>query len=147
MAELACNYYEGLQSKDLAPPDVHQRATEEVLSAVSVSLKDEEHTRLDQDITLEEVQSTLNGLLSSKAVGIDGLPYEFWKWLGSIPTVDNRHSSFKLSDCFHKVFIDVQHHGVDPTTNFSIGWISPLYKKKDQHDITNYCPITLLNSD
>ncbi|KAL4062264.1 hypothetical protein J3A83DRAFT_4383156 [Scleroderma citrinum] len=94
MAELACNYYENLQSKDLAPPDVCQRVTDKVLNAVSISLPNEEHMRLDQDFTLEEVQSTLKGLPSGKVAGLDGLPYEFLKWLESTPAIDNRHNSF-----------------------------------------------------
>ena len=55
--------------------------------------------------------------------------------------------TLKLTDCIHQVFIDIQHHRVDPTMKFSKGWICPLYKKKDRHDIANYQPIMLLNSD
>jgi hypothetical protein len=45
------------------------------------------------------------------------------------------------------VFNDVQTHGIYPQREFNIGWICPLYKKKDRADPSNYCPITLLNSD
>jgi hypothetical protein len=38
-------------------------------------------------------------------------------------------------------------NGVDTRTNFSLGWMCPIYKKKDPTDISNYCPITLLNTD
>ena len=53
MAELAHNYYKDLQSKDLAPLDICQRKTDEVLSKVMTNLPDEERLKLDQDITLE----------------------------------------------------------------------------------------------
>jgi len=148
MAELACNYYENLQGKDLALPDACRSKTDKVLSKVSTSLSDEECLRLSQDIILEEVQTTSSDLPNGKAAGLDGLPYEFWKWLETIPIkADNDSDSLKLTDCIHKVFINIQCHGVDPTTRFSEGWICPLYKKKDRRDIANYRPITLLNSD
>ena len=85
MAELAQNYYEDLQSKDLAPADTCWEKTMEVLSKVSTSLPDEECLKLAQDMTTEEVHSTLHDLPNGKAAGLDGLPYEFWKWLDFIP--------------------------------------------------------------
>ena len=30
---------------------------------------------------------------------------------------------------------------------FALGWMCPIYKKKDQTEISNYRPITLLNTD
>ena len=38
-------------------------------------------------------------------------------------------------------------HGIEENTNFALGWMCPIYKKKDQTEISNYCPITLLNTD
>ena len=45
------------------------------------------------------------------------------------------------------VFQDIQTHGIKENTNFALGWMCPIYKKKDQTEISNYCPITLLNTD
>jgi hypothetical protein len=45
------------------------------------------------------------------------------------------------------IFKDIQKHGVDPCTDFSLGWMCPIYKKKDPTEISNYRPITLLNTD
>jgi len=55
MAELARNYYENLQQKDLHPPDTRQDAINNVLSFVSVNLPEEEKEKLDQLISLEEI--------------------------------------------------------------------------------------------
>ena len=147
MADLARNYYENLQQKDLSPPDARNEAIENILSKINISLPEDERERLDQKISLEEVCSTLKDLPNGKATGLDGLPYEFWKWLGPTPIkrVDGDPSNF--NECLHTVFLDIQRYGIAPGTNFTEGWICPLYKKKDRRDIANYRPITLLNSD
>ena len=147
MADLARSYYENLQQRDLSPPDIRNEAIEDVLSKVNVNLPEDEKNKLEQNISLEEVSSTLKDLPNGKATGLDGLPYEFWKWLGPIPIkrVDGDPSNF--NECMHAVFLNIQCHGVVPGTNFTEGWICPLYKKKDRRDIANYRPITLLNLD
>ena len=147
MADLARSYYDNLQQKDLSPPDARNEAIDHVLNKINVSLPEDEIARLDQKITFEEVSSTLKNLPNGKATGLDGLPYEFWKWLGPIPIKRADGDPSNFNECLHEVFLDIQHHGVVPDTNFTKGWICPLYKKKDRRDITNYRPITLLNSD
>lgn len=44
------------------------------------------------------------------------------------------------------VINDIQLHGVDPQTEFTLGWMCPIYKKKERTEIENYRPITLLNT-
>ena len=147
MAGLAWNYYENLQQKDLHPSDTRQEAIDNVLSKINISLPEDEKEKLDQKISLEEVISTLKDLPNGKATGLDGLPYEFWKWLGPIPIKRDNADPSNINECLHTVFLDIQCHGVSPNTKFTEGWICPLYKKKDRRDIANYRPITLLNSD
>jgi hypothetical protein len=45
------------------------------------------------------------------------------------------------------IFNDIQTHGIDEQTNVTLGWMCPMYKKKDRSEIENYQPITLLNTD
>lgn len=42
---------------------------------------------------------------------------------------------------------DIQKNGVEEQTDFTLGWMCPIYKKKDRTEIENYRPITLLNTD
>ena len=45
------------------------------------------------------------------------------------------------------VFQDIQTNGVHEDADFTLGWMCPIYKKKDRTEISNYRPITLLNTD
>ena len=38
-------------------------------------------------------------------------------------------------------------HSIDEHSNFTLGWICPIYKKKDLTEISNYRSIMLLNTD
>ncbi|KIN99127.1 hypothetical protein M404DRAFT_30767 [Pisolithus tinctorius Marx 270] len=116
MASIARSFYDYLQQADLHPPDEHWAAMDEVLSNVDVKLPKAE-----------------------KAAGLDSLPYKFWKWLATLPSPDSNETleqetpkTFCLLECLVKVFNDIQHHRVDLATNFTEGWICPLYKKKDR---------------
>ena len=46
-----------------------------------------------------------------------------------------------------KVFEVIRGHRIDKRLEFAHGWMCPIYKKKDPTKITNYRPITLLNTD
>jgi hypothetical protein len=46
-----------------------------------------------------------------------------------------------------KIYGDIEKYGVHEDSAFAEGWMCPLYKKKDRREISNYRPITLLNTD
>lgn len=81
--------------------------------------------------------------------GLDSCPYELWKML---QTRHNKMShrnkpSFDIIKTLTYLFRDIQEHGIDKRTEFTTGWMCPLFKKKDPMNISNYRPITLMNSD
>jgi hypothetical protein len=45
------------------------------------------------------------------------------------------------------VYNDIETHGVAQGTGFAKSWMAPIYKKNDPANITNYRPISLLNTD
>jgi hypothetical protein len=83
------------------------------------------------------------------ALGMDSCPYELWKKLKEANNEAERKNKqgFNVIEALTEVFNDIQKHSINPHTNFSLGWMCPVYKKKDPTDISNYCPITLLNTD
>ena len=86
-----------------------------------------------------------NGL----ATRLDSCPYELWKELDDLykTAVENGKEGFDIIGALTTVFVDIRIHGVDERSGFAEGWMCPIYKKKDLMEISNYGPITLLNTD
>ena len=104
----------------------------------------------------------MNGLLDEESVSValkltknktatrtDGCPYELWKTLKSKYDDDTiaGKPGFNIIKVLTIVYRDIQTNGLDESSNFALGWMCPLYKKKDPTEISNYRPITLLNTD
>jgi hypothetical protein len=154
MAEIARHHHDRLQTDGLAPitspPRQHAQAT--VLNTIPPEQKlNDPASPLHLPITREQTHSALLTCKDGTAAGMDGIPYEVWKHLHesylSAQKKNKNPPSFDIIGCLMNIFNDIQLHGVDPTTNFSLGWMCPIYKKKDCSRIENYCPITLLNTD
>ena len=152
MAELAKNYHNDLQTADLPPnTDDHDERVGLILSEIprAQTLRNSDASAMNQPLVESQVEKALNLSKNGSATGIDGCPYELWKKL---------HAKYKSSPNANKprfniirvltiVLADIQINGVDDDSDFALGWMCPLYKKKDKTEISNYRPITLLNTD
>ena len=80
---------------------------------------------------------------------MDSCLYELWKKLISEHEIRKKKNmpSFNIMQMLMKVLQDIQINGVNARTNFTLEWMCPIYKKKDLYKISNYRPITLLNTN
>lgn len=152
MAEIAQDYHERLQSTGLLPPTAPERqlAQANVLQEIPNSQKfNAVNTDLHLPISNDQTRTALSTFKGGTATGLDGIPYEVWKHLNNtyLQSIKKKQPGFDITNCLTAVFNDIQTHGVDPTTDFSAGWMCPIYKKKDRTKIENYRPITLLNTN
>ncbi|KAF8834731.1 hypothetical protein BDN67DRAFT_1044848, partial [Paxillus ammoniavirescens] len=146
MAEIAKNYHDGLQQIGL-PQNKSQQTVEarnKTLAEIpkEQKLQDPELSPLQNPITEEQVRVALLASKCETATGMDRIPYEVWKYLHEqhvhLKKSRRTENSFNIVECMTKVFNDIQQYGVDPKTNFSLGWMCPLFKKKDHSKIENY---------
>ena len=75
-------------------------------------------------------------------VGIDGIPYELWKTLLQKHNQNEKSnitkSTFNVTKVLTYIFQDIQTHGVGLETDFTLGWMCPIYKKNERTQIRNY---------
>jgi len=104
---------------------------------------------MNSHATEAQVQKAIKLAKNNTATGMDGCPYELWKSLDRHHTEQSKtkRKTFNINKTLLRVFQDVQTHGLEKESHFALGWMCPIYKKKDPTEISNYRPITLLNTD
>jgi len=104
---------------------------------------------LNDILPRDKIEHALRNVKLGTAPGPDGIPYEVWKHLDGLHKVakTNNKPYFDVMDCMTMVIQGIQTHGVALGTNFTLGYLCPIYKKKERDNVKNYCPITLLNTD
>jgi len=154
MAKIACDYHKNLQNKGLnhnKSQEEHENMTRTFLSHIPIDQKIPEHdaTSMNGPIDNKQVQEAIFMSKNGSATGMDSYPYELWKKLISEHKKRTKKNipSFNITRMLMEILQDIQMHGVDTRTNFTLGWMCPIYKKKDPNEISNYRPITLLNTD
>ena len=153
MSELTRDYHNNIQQEGLLHPESEPRSSAilEVLDAIpeSQKLSAPHLSPLTSTITYEALESALRLSKLGSTAGPDGLPYELWSHLHHTCLLHRKAEApaFDILGCMKLVLNDIQDHGVDTSTHFTLGWMCLIYKKKERDQIKNYCPITLLNTD
>jgi hypothetical protein len=115
----------------------------------SQQLKEPERTQLNQTAQCTHVERAINLSKNGSAAGIDGCPYKLWKKLKERHEQDSATGkpSFNIVKTLTMVYQDMQANSTHKDADFALGWMCPIYKKKDRTEISNYRRITLLNMD
>ena len=153
MAKLARDYHENLQMANLGllDHDKLEMSTDVLLQEIPEGQKITHPEALPLNWLVRETHTTkaLHLTKNGSATGMDGCPYELWKALQKRheDMINKNQPSFDIINVLTVLFKDIQTFGVDENTDFALGWMCPIYKKKDTTEISNYCPITLLNTN
>jgi len=148
MASLAKTYHENLQMDNLVD-DIPDYEYDDALNPLTATLSQGEKNKLASYLTTDEIERALKDLPDGKAAGIDGIPHEMWKAL--VNRYENMRKAgkpgFDIIKCLMSLYNDIKKHGLIQLTEFPKGWMCPIYKKGDTTEISNYRPITVLNTD
>ena len=151
MAQIAKEYHEQLLTIDRDPkeePD--EEKLDKVLENINTKLSAENVENLRKTVSEEEVITALMDSANDKAAGLDGIPMELWKLLHQqykSAAEKERHKYCNIAQVLAKTFQNISENGIAEDTNFSEGWMCPIYKKKEANNAANYRPITVLNTD
>ena len=153
MANLAKEFHEALQEDEanLQHWEDQEMSTNIVLDEIpeNQTLEEPHASPLNELLKEAHVEKALHLAKNGSATGLDGCPYELWKTLKKHhdDAVKEGKVGFNITKVLTEVLNDIQRNGVDTRTEFAMGWMCPIYKKKDPTEIGNYRPITLLNTD
>ncbi|KAJ6468853.1 hypothetical protein C8R45DRAFT_837662 [Mycena sanguinolenta] len=122
MANIARDYHDNVQHKDKPDPYAKLLATSMVLEQCNAHLNEDQHDSMNQRLLASELKIALKMSKNSSAPGIDGLPYEFYKWL-EIEFRNDQENALDIMEFLESLFEDIETHGIAPGTDFNTGWM------------------------
>ncbi|KAJ6495370.1 hypothetical protein C8R45DRAFT_756656, partial [Mycena sanguinolenta] len=120
MAEMARDYHDNIQSRDKLDEYARVLATTLVLEQCETHLNQQQHNSLDPNLSSSEVSAALRMSKNGSAPVLDGLPYEFYKWLEIEHKIENgkQEESVDIIEILVDVFRDIETHGIAAGTDF-----------------------------
>jgi hypothetical protein len=155
MAELSRNFHHDLQIEDLSTfndPDEYDQKLRVFMNTIPTAqqLPEPHLTTMNWSATWDQIAKAIDLGKNKTATGLDGCPYELWKFLKACHnrlSAQPNAKSFDIVYTLTKVLNDIQTYDLDPHANFAVAWMCPAFKKKDPTEIGNYRPINILNTD
>lgn len=137
MAKIARDHHHNLLKEGIKD-EKHPRTeiTNEILEQIGEDQKLPARDKGDlaRKVTYEEVEQALKESQNDKASGINGITYELWKVLHEKYKRQIKNNplvkAFGVIQLLTLVYNDIESHGVAEKTEFTKGWMCPIYKKK-----------------
>ena len=148
MLHIAHNHFRDLHRAQ-EPSECRQQLQNELLGEIIVEYgkKPAPSTILTGNYSLKEIIE-LKQKMPNTAPGPDGLPYGFYKQLASRIdlAIKNGASLTSFWDAFTDLSNEIRRHGSD-RCDFKLANLSLFYKKGDPTLVSNYRPISSMNTD
>ena len=132
MEQIAVDFYGTLYTSQ----ETDAAAQRTLLEAVTTTIPDEECQRMDQDLSLDEIERSIDSMENRSSPGSDGLPYEFYK-------------TFKdeLAPVLLELFNDIGNNRAQPPASHRQALTTLIFKKGVREEMKNYRPISLIQTD
>ncbi len=139
MADEMAKYHEAIQEKGLITPRPQREVAMITALCDLPKIDDNDKMPLLNQLTYVEIEQALKRSPNMKAPGLNGIPTDLYKKL---------HQCYLKNTRANKPGLDIvnilkEAYNHIKTSNecekeFLAGWLCPIYKKKDRHEITNY---------
>ena len=152
MCKVTAEYHRKLQG----PPQREEGSKQKIdifLQTMTQFIEEHNVRMLERDTVAIEVKRVIKSSKNRIAPGIDGIPYEFYKfWLRKYKEYKNKENDpavkevKDITEILVKVYDEIENKELY-NDNFVLRTMNLLYKKKNRQRIENYRPIILTNTD
>ncbi|KAJ2927839.1 hypothetical protein H1R20_g9249, partial [Candolleomyces eurysporus] len=138
MSKIAATYHEIFQSKDLPNPKENKQAITKVLTNINQKTDAQDKQNLSKPLEYDEIYKASISMPNGKASRLDGIPTKLWKNLATehqkaiAAGTKAEELPPNLVCLLQLAYNNIKHHSINPESNFTKGWMCPIYKKKDK---------------